>query len=259
MDGDLVIIDGELWNRDDWEQLDEGLKDWLRQAGKKVRDIFRKKPKPPPPTPPPKGPRKPPPMVLRPRPDIPPGIPKRPRPKPVDKETEREQARAAEAARKEAEKEAQKAARAKELRRKFAARTLARKFAKKIAAKRPPELDPAIEPPKVAKERPPGQGAINHSDFYRHVVRAIYNRIKATGYPTRGTPAHSSQAIARGRMIDWGYARAKTTRGGVDDERTMKLTPMGQARNIRKHAKEGSAKRRAKQADYDAIVARDPF
>lgn len=118
---------------------------------------------------------------------------------------------------------------------------------------------PRIPMPAQIKQRKRKGRAVNQSDFYKHVVRAIYNTGTQTGYPFRGTAAKSSQAIARGKMIKWKYARRAKKKGGVPDRYAIALTGAGVNRNKRKHRREPRVVRIAKDRDYQAIVAMDPL
>lgn len=117
--------------------------------------------------------------------------------------------------------------------------------------------DETIERSKVGRP-PKKRGPLNTSTFYQHVVRAIYNTGLTTGYPFRGTPEKSSQAIARAKMIQWGYARRKQNKGGIPDRRSITLTPKGVVRN-RKHQKEPGGTKAAKARSYQYIYNRDPL
>jgi hypothetical protein len=130
--------------------------------------------------------------------------------------------------------------------------------------KRPKGLGPEIPFPKTAKIRRTKagrlKGAVNYSNMYKHMVRAIHNSVVDRGYPTRGTPAKASQAIARGRMIKYGYAKRKKKEGGVADRFGIELTGKGVNRNWRRHT---TAEPRGvtihKDRDYWAIIATDPL
>ena len=58
-----------------------------------------------------------------------------------------------------------------------------------------------IKIPDEVKKRKRAGSAVSQSDFYKHVVRAVYNSGTQRGYPFRGTPEKSSQAIARAQLI----------------------------------------------------------
>lgn len=122
------------------------------------------------------------------------------------------------------------------------------------------------EPPEAVKRRTGPRGgkaqyrpAVSNSEMYKHVVRAIYVTGKANGYAFREGPARSSQKIARGKMIKWGYAKRASKAGGVPDRRRIELTGKGQQRSFRRHANEPVAVKRAKDLDYQAIVSQDPL
>lgn len=118
---------------------------------------------------------------------------------------------------------------------------------------------PKVDPPSEVKKRRRKGAGVSQSDMYKHVVRAIYVTGKQNGYPFSGTAAKSSQAIARAKMIKWGYARRTKKKGGVPDRFVITLTPKGQQRNKKKHVREPRAVRAAKGRDYRAIVATDPL
>jgi hypothetical protein len=101
--------------------------------------------------------------------------------------------------------------------------------------------------------------AVNHSELYKHMVRAIYVTGKQRGYPFREGAAKSSQKIARAQLIKWGYARRSSKAGGIPDRRRIQMTSKGQKRSFFRHANEPTAVKKAKDMDYQAIVARDPL
>lgn len=108
---------------------------------------------------------------------------------------------------------------------------------------------------KLGKYKP----AVNQSDLYKHMVRAIYVTGKQRGYPFREGPAKSSQKIARAQLIKWGYARRSSKAGGIPDRRRIQLTPKGQKRSFFRHGNEPRGVKRAKDMDYMNIVAQDPL
>lgn len=112
-------------------------------------------------------------------------------------------------------------------------------------------------PAEIKKRQRAGKD-VNQSDFYKHVVRAIYVTGIKNGYPFRGTPAKSAQQIARAKMIKWGYASRASKKGGVPDKLSIKLTGAGIKRG-KKHQGEPRVIRVAKDRDYRSIVATDPL
>lgn len=108
---------------------------------------------------------------------------------------------------------------------------------------------------KPGKYRP----VVNHSDLYKHMVRAIYVNGKQRGYSFREGPALSSQKIARAMLIKWGYAKRAASEGGAKDRRRIELTPKGQKRSFFRHASEPTAVKRAKDMDYMGITAQSPL
>lgn len=101
--------------------------------------------------------------------------------------------------------------------------------------------------------------AVSHAAMYKHMVRAIYQRGKKTGYAFQHSPAKSSQMIARAKMVQWKYAKRRKSKGGTPDRRMIELTGKGRARDWGQHLKEPYAVRVAKDRDYYAITGRDPY
>jgi hypothetical protein len=118
-------------------------------------------------------------------------------------------------------------------------------------------LGQALGPPRLRTGQ--SKQAVNVSNMYQHMVRAIYNRGISTGYGFKKGASRSSQEIARRKMIQWGYAGRKKKQGGIPDRRGIKLTTKGKNRSSRRHSREGSATLAAKAAEYNNIVARDPL
>ncbi len=97
---------------------------------------------------------------------------------------------------------------------------------------------------------------INRSAMYKHMVVAIYDKIKDTGY-AYGTDAEAARKIARGNMVKYGYAKRRKNRRskkGKADRRQIKLTSKGKRRS-RKHANEPSGDIATKNKKFAKISA----
>jgi len=130
----------------------------------------------------------------------------------------------------------------------------------------PPISMPKDKTPEAVKRRlgPKGKPGkykptISQADLYKHMTRAIYISGKKRSYPFRHGAALSSQKIARGQLIKWGYAKRASKAGGVPDRRRIEMTPKGQKRSFMRHSMEPTAVKRAKDLDYQAIVAQNPL
>jgi hypothetical protein len=125
---------------------------------------------------------------------------------------------------------------------------------------------PKDKTPEAVKRRKGPKGgkgvykpAVSHADLYKHMTRAIYVGGKQRGYPFREGASKSSQKIARAMLIKWGYAKRASKKGGIPDRRRIEMTPKGQKRSFMRHAHEPTGVKRAKDLDYQAIVARNPL
>lgn len=98
---------------------------------------------------------------------------------------------------------------------------------------------------------------VNRSAMYKHMVVAIYDRIKGTGY-AYGTDAEAARMIARGNMVKYGYAKRRKNRRskkGKADKRQIKLTSKGKKRS-RKHAREPGGVIARKNKKFAKIAAK---
>jgi hypothetical protein len=130
----------------------------------------------------------------------------------------------------------------------------------------PPVSMPKDKTPETVKRRQGPKGrkgvykpSVSHADLYKHMTRAIYVGGKQRGYAFREGASKSSQKIARAMLIKWGYAKRATKKGGIPDRRRIEMTPKGQKRSFMRHAHEPTGVKRAKDLDYQAIVARSPL
>lgn len=84
------------------------------------------------------------------------------------------------------------------------------------------------------------------SVFYKHAVRAIFNKLRSGGEGFRGAAA-GGQRIAQYMLKKHGYASGDAETGNFS------LTSKGKGRNM-KHAKEPAGLRRRKERAYDYIM-----
>jgi hypothetical protein len=88
------------------------------------------------------------------------------------------------------------------------------------------------------------------SVFYKHAVRAIFNKLRKDGESFRGA-AKGGQLIAQWMLKKHGYAAGKQV-DGVDTG-DFKLTGKGHRQN-KKHTAEPASKKKRKGAAYDRIL-----
>lgn len=89
------------------------------------------------------------------------------------------------------------------------------------------------------------------SAFYKHAVRAIFNKLRKDGEGFKGA-AKGGQLIAQWMLKKHGYATGSTDDPWADGGK-FKLTGKGKKRN-RKHTSEPKGVRRRKEAAYDHIM-----
>ena len=122
------------------------------------------------------------------------------------------------------------------------------------------DIDLLIEARGGVKDKKMGKNRkkpVNRSAMYKHMVVAIYDQIKGTGY-AYGTDAEAARKIARGTMVKHGYARRRKNRRskkGRADKRQIKLTSKGKRRS-RKHANEPGDVRSKKDKKFADIAAK---
>lgn len=92
------------------------------------------------------------------------------------------------------------------------------------------------------------------SAFYKHAVRAIFNKLKKSGEGFRGA-AKGGQLIAQWMMKKYGYSHGSHETDNEDPSNIgkMRLTSKGIRRN-RKHTSEPASVRARKERAYDHII-----
>jgi len=106
---------------------------------------------------------------------------------------------------------------------------------------------------RTTKAKSKSRKEVSKAAMFKHMTVAIYKSILDRDYSVRGSPEQAAQAIARGRMVKWHYARRKKAAGGVSDRLAITLTGKGKSRS-KLHSREPSRVIKRKDKQFQRIV-----